>query len=83
MATWAEEGGAGKRMEYKGVASSNHSTSGKVPNGEPPRIKVYRPTVVNGEVTNREKVLDDVGGHKNVVEVQRTRKYSVTYRGGR
>jgi hypothetical protein len=37
----------------------------KIPDGEPPGIELHRTTVVGGEATNREKVLDDVGGNKN------------------
>jgi hypothetical protein len=57
----------------------NHNTSSKIPYGEPPWIELHRTMVVSGEVMDQEKVLDDVGGHKNVVEVQRTRKDHVTY----
>jgi hypothetical protein len=50
-----------------------------IPYGESPRIELHRATVVSGEVTDREEVLDDVGGNKDVVEVQRTKKDHVTY----
>jgi hypothetical protein len=39
--------------------------------------------VVNGEGTNREKILYDVGGNKDVVEVQRIKKNHAAYCGGR
>lgn len=62
-----------------GVASSNHNTSGKISYGELPRIEFPRTMVVSGEATDRENVLIDVGDNKDVVEIQRTRKYRVTY----
>jgi hypothetical protein len=50
-----------------------------VSSGEFLRIELHRTMVVSGEATDREKNLDDIGGNKNVVEVQRTRKDRVTY----
>jgi hypothetical protein len=32
--------------------------------GEPPGTELHRIVVVSGEATNREKVLDDVGGQQ-------------------
>jgi hypothetical protein len=61
------------------VTMSNHNTSCKIPDGEPQGIKLHRATVVSSEVTNREKVLDNIGGNKDVVEVQRAGKDCVTY----
>lgn len=63
------------KIEGEGaVATSDHNTSGKIPYGEPPGIKLYGTVVVSGEATNQEKVLYDVVDNKDVVEVQRTRK---------
>jgi hypothetical protein len=44
-----------------------------------PWIVLHRTMVVSGEATDRENVLIDVGDNKDVVEIQRTRKYRVTY----
>jgi hypothetical protein len=57
--------------------------SGKIPYGEPTGIKLHETVVVSGAVTNREKIMYDVGGKKDVVEVQRTRKNYVTDRDDR
>jgi hypothetical protein len=50
-----------------------------MPYGEPLGIELHRIVVVSCEAMNREKILYDVGGNKDVVEVQRTRKNRVTY----
>jgi hypothetical protein len=41
-----------------------------MPYGEPLGIELYRIVVVSGEATNREKILYDVGGNKDFVEVK-------------
>jgi hypothetical protein len=63
---WGSEYGIGAEV----VVASNHSTSGKISYGEPPRIELHRAVVVNGEAMS----------NKDVVEVQRTRRDRVTYR---
>jgi hypothetical protein len=85
VSTWAEEGGARKRMGYRRSELSHRATTTRVvrscmvSSGEFLRIELHRTMVVSGEATDREKNLDDIGGNKNVVEVQRTRKDRVTY----
>jgi hypothetical protein len=49
------------------VTLSNHNTSSKNSDGEPPCIELHRAVVVSSEATDREKVLDDVWGNKDVV----------------
>jgi hypothetical protein len=78
-------------MEYRGLELSHRATTtqvvrcrmvnpkGKMSYGEPPGIKLHKTVVVSGEATNREKIMYDVGGNMNVVEVQRTRKNRVAY----
>jgi hypothetical protein len=80
VATWTKEGGAGKRMGYRGLVLSHRATTTRVV-----RSRMVSPQgpnsimVVSGEATIRKKVLDDVGGSNDVVKVQRTRKDRVTY----
>jgi hypothetical protein len=57
----------------------DHDTSGKISYGEPLGIKLYGTMIISGAATNREMSLYDVGGNKDVVEVQRTRKNRVSY----
>jgi hypothetical protein len=47
--------------------------------GEPSGIELHRIVVVSGEAMNGEKILYDVGGNKDVVEVQRIRENRVAY----
>jgi hypothetical protein len=61
-------GGEMDGVEVTGaITLSNHNTSGKIPDGEPPSIELHRAVVVNSEATDQEKVLDDVGGNEDVV----------------
>jgi hypothetical protein len=61
-------GGEMDGVEVAGAFTlSNHNTSGKISDGEPPSIELHRAVVVSSEATDREKVLDDVGGNEDVV----------------
>jgi hypothetical protein len=56
-----------KRVEGPwAVTSSEKGPGGKILHRQTKRIKLHRTRVVSSELTNRKKILNDVGGDKDV-----------------
>jgi hypothetical protein len=58
----------------RAVTSGEKGPSSQILHKQTKRVKRNRKRVVGGEPMNRKKVLNDVRGNENVVEVERFRK---------
>jgi hypothetical protein len=69
------EGGWPERVEGpRAVTAGEGSPGGQILHRETRGVKFDGTRVVSGKTTNRKKIMSDVGGYENVVEVERSRE---------
>jgi hypothetical protein len=73
-------GGWPERVEGpRAVTAGEGSLGGQILHRETRGVKLNGTGVVSGEMTNRKKIMSDVGGYEYVVEVERSRENRGTY----
>jgi hypothetical protein len=78
--TRAGGGDVPERVEGpRAVIAGEGSPGGQIVHRETRGVKLNGTRVVSGEMTNKKEIMSDVGGYKNVVEVERSRENRGTY----
>jgi hypothetical protein len=73
-------GGRPKRVEgLRAVIAGEWSPSDQILHRKTRGVKLNGTGVVGGEPTNRKKIMSDVRGYENVIEVERSRENRGTY----
>ena len=75
-------GGSGKTKGVErpdAVASGEKLSRGKILHKQARRIKLNGTRIVNSELTNRKKIMNDVGSDKDIVQAKGTRMDRITY----
>jgi hypothetical protein len=73
-------GGGLERVERpRAVTVGEKGPGGQILHRKTRGVKLNGTRVVNGESTNRKKIVSDVGSYENIVEVKRPRENRGTY----
>ena len=78
---WRHAGGGGlERVERpRAVTAGEKGPGGQILHRKTSRVKLNGTGVVSSEPTNRKKIMSDVWGYENVVEVERSKENRGTY----
>jgi hypothetical protein len=78
---WRHAGGRGpERVEGpNAVTSGEWGLGGQILHRKTRGVKLNGTSIVGGEPTDRKKIVSDVWGYENVVEVERSREHRGTY----
>ena len=80
---WRSRGrGSGKTKGVErpdAIASGEKLSRGKILHKQARRIKLNGTRIVNSELTNRKKIMNDVGSDKDIVQAKGTKMDRITY----
>ena len=78
---WRHAGGGGlERVERpRAVTAGEKGPGGQILHRKTRGVKLNGTRVVIGESTDKKKIMSDVGGYENVVEVEQPRENRGTY----
>jgi hypothetical protein len=73
----AAGGGREERVEVtRAIAPGDHAPCLKILHREAKRVKLDRTVIINSEAANGNQVLNNAGGHKNIIKYKRTLRSS-------
>jgi hypothetical protein len=65
----------------RAIAPSDHILARKILHRKAIGVKLHRTLIVSSEMTNRYKILNNVGSNKDVIKIKGTGKCRITYGG--
>jgi hypothetical protein len=75
----ADDGGLERVERSRAITAGERGPGGQILHRKTRGVKLNGTGVVSGESTDRKKIVSDVGGYENIVEVKRPRENRGTY----